>query len=96
MLPFVQSAEFKISRRETPDSRAAVEDAERVECALNVEVSIPAADIIFCIQRETVAVDTFLWGLIHDTISLDEERKVAVLLTYSLIVAITQRFLFSG
>ena len=53
-----------ISVKETPVTSAFEDDADRVECALNISVSIPAIATTCPNHLETVDGDTGLCGLI--------------------------------
>ena len=62
----LQSDVSRISARATPFARAADVDTPRTECALNTEVSTPAAERRSLIQCAIRCEVTGLCGLVYD------------------------------
>ena len=61
LAPF-QEPLFRISEYGIPTCFALLGEAEQVECALNISISIPALDIMFLIHRDIVSSDAALCG----------------------------------
>ena len=59
LAPF-QEPLFRISEYGIPTCFAVLGEAEQVECALNISISIPALDMMFLIHQDIVSSDTAL------------------------------------
>ena len=61
LAPF-QEPLFRISVYGITTCFALLDEAERVECALNTSISIPALEMMFLIHQDTVSSDATLCG----------------------------------